>query len=333
MSDAIKENSSGTRRFVWLAIGIVTLFAAYSAGWFYIGGQLEAQTLARIEKLKASGRTAACDGQEARGYPFRIGLFCDRVAWSDPKQGLAIEAGALRSAAQIYAPGQVVSEVDGPAKLSLAGVEPLTLNWSLLHASARLSRPLPENASLEARDLTIMAAAGGPSLVTAENGQAHMRTNQGDLDLAGSLTGLKIGERLAEGRSLPVLDGVADITLSDGASWLLDRKRSLRGRSGTLRDLTVNATDEATGIGLTGPWSVDMQGRLNGQFTLLIREPAKLAAVLSGIFPEQADMISKASMALAMAASGPKGSSLPITVTDGRPAIGFFTLAPLPRLP
>ena len=51
MPDAIKESSSGTRRFVWLAIGIVALFAAYSAGWFYIGGQLEAQTLARIENL------------------------------------------------------------------------------------------------------------------------------------------------------------------------------------------------------------------------------------------------------------------------------------------
>ena len=80
MTDAPEKPYRGNRRFLWLAIGVIVVIAAYTAGWFYIGGQLEAQTLARIERLKASGRIAACDKPEARGFPFRMGLFCDRVA-------------------------------------------------------------------------------------------------------------------------------------------------------------------------------------------------------------------------------------------------------------
>ena len=330
MTDAPEKPYRGNRRFLWLAIGVIVVIAAYTAGWFYIGGQLEAQTLARIERLKASGRIAACDKPEARGFPFRMGLFCDRVAWEDTARGITVEAGALRSAAQVYAPTQIISEVDGPANVSVPGLPPMVLDWTLLHASARLSQPLPQVASMEATSLTVKDAAAA-ELASAGNAQAHMRTNAGDLDIAASLTGLKVSPALAEGRTLPDLDGVADITIADGAAWLLTRDRSLRNRSGTLRDVTVTANGE-TGLRLTGPWSVDGEGRVTGDFTLVIREPAKLAAILKELSPGDSRAIDQALTAVTLA-GGMETATLPVKVKDGLASIAFVKLGALPVLP
>ncbi|MCB1382428.1 MAG: DUF2125 domain-containing protein [Notoacmeibacter sp.] len=330
MTDAPEQPYRGSRRFIWLTGGIVLAIAAYTVGWFYIGGQLEAQTLSAIEAMKASGRTVACDKPEARGFPFRLGLFCDRVAWEDKAQGVSVQAGALRTAAQVYSPTKIISEVDGPARLSIPGLPPMMLDWTLLHASARLSKPLPQAASMEATGLTVKDAAAA-EVATATNAQAHMRTNAGNLDIAASLSGLKLSPVLTDGRALPELDGVADLTLADGAAWLLEKSRSLRNRSGTLRDATLNANGE-TGLHLTGPWSVDSDGRISGDFTLTIREPAKLAAILKDLSPADARAIDQALTAVTLA-GGIGNATLPVKVKDGIVSIAFVTLGALPLLP
>ena len=64
---------------------------------------------------------AECVNLTARGFPFRIGLFCDRVAFEQPSAAMTLSAGAFRSAGQIYDPMRLVAELDGPAKITRRG--------------------------------------------------------------------------------------------------------------------------------------------------------------------------------------------------------------------
>ncbi|MGO7902907.1 DUF2125 domain-containing protein, partial [Rhizobium ruizarguesonis] len=58
-----------------------------------------------------------CSDIEFRGYPFRIGLFCSKIYVDDNVNGVSATFGALRSAAQVYSPGNIVWERDSPAEI------------------------------------------------------------------------------------------------------------------------------------------------------------------------------------------------------------------------
>ena len=333
MSRPVSSPPRNARRFLWLALAIVAAITLYTAGWFYIAGRLEEQTAHAISRQAERGVETECAGARAHGYPFRIGLFCDATAWRRPGQGIAIEAGALRSAAQVYAPGHIVAEVDGPAEIDLPGVVPLSADWESLQASIRASKPLPLRASVQIRDARLsVRSAHAPVVATAGDVQAHMRTVQGSIDLAATLTGLDLPAGMTNGEALPPLALSGDATIRDGALHLASGKRSLRGIEGTLRDLSLDIGGSA-GARLTGPFSVDREGRLNGDFTVTLRNPAELAALAKRLYPGEEKTIDTALSALT-ALGGANGSpAIPVRVSDGVPTLGFVRLQPLPRLP
>lgn len=331
MSRQVSSVPRGSRRFLVLALAIVAAIALYTAGWFYIAGQLEEQTRIALDRQAARGIQAECAAPRAHGYPFRIGLFCESTAWRAPAEGIAMSAGALRSAAQVYAPSHVVGEIDGPAELDLPGLVPLTVNWDSLQASLRASRPVPSRASVAAANVRLSARSARENVIaTAETAEAHMRTVEGSLDLATLLAGISLPEGMTDGVALPPLAVTSDLTIRDGAFRLADGNRSLRGSEGTLRDLSLDIGGTA-GLRLTGPWSVDGDGRLNGDFTLTLRNPAELAELAKRLYPGEEKTIGAALAALA--ATGEGSPPLPVRVSDGVPAIGFFRLPPLPPLP
>jgi hypothetical protein len=146
-SDMTKPNYG--RRFVWLGITVVLLFGGYSLGWFWLAGRLEAEARTAIAGISREGVEADCANPTARGYPFRIGIYCDSVRFSDAAQGVSVEAGSFRSAGQIYDPMRLVAELDGPARIDSEKAGAFALDWDNLRASARLSTPLPQRLSLE----------------------------------------------------------------------------------------------------------------------------------------------------------------------------------------
>ncbi|PHP65540.1 hypothetical protein CSC94_18250 [Zhengella mangrovi] len=321
------------RRFIWLAVSIVAAIALYTAGWFYIAGRLEEQTRLALARQAERGVEAECASPEARGYPFRIGLFCDATGWRRPEGGIAVKAGALRTAAQVYAPSHVVGEIDGPAEIDLPGLLPLAADWENLQASVRASRPVPARVSLEARKARLAVRSGEqPPIGTAEDVQLHMRTNQGALDIAAALTGVQVDKALTSGQDLPPLALTADLGMRDGAFWLASGNRSLRGTEGTLRDLSL-AIGETSGMRITGPYSVDTQGRLSGDFSLTLRNPSALASLAKKFYPQQARTVDTVLTAVTVAGGSAEGPTLPVSVKDGVPTIGFIRLNPLPPLP
>ncbi|MFU0506040.1 DUF2125 domain-containing protein [Pseudaminobacter sp. NGMCC 1.201702] len=322
-----ERRTSYSRRFMWLAIFIVVLFGGYSIGWFYLAGKLEAKAEAAIAALNRDGVVAECANPVAHGFPFRLGVFCDRVVFEDADRGVSLSAGNFRSAGQVYDPSRLIAELDGPARIDLPQAQALAVDWQNLRASVRLARPLPERVSLEGEKLRATTPDGTP-LAEAETFEGHMRPNGGNLDLAGRFDGLKLDPALVEGRSLPPFAGETDLTVNDGVALLGQEMDTLRGRSGTIRTLALS-TGEKTGIALSGPFSVDQDGLLDADLKITVRDPNGLSVVLAEAMPEWRDKIRQGSAGLTLLGNAP---SLPLKIVKGKMSMGFVRLGNVPPL-
>jgi hypothetical protein len=324
-----KRRPNHARRFMALAIFILFAIAAYTAGWFYLARQVEIRVDAAIERARNTGMGVECAGRSVRGYPFRLGLYCESTAFAEADEGASFSAGAFRSAAQVYDPLFLVGELDAPARLELEGIPPLALRWEIMRASVRLASPLPERVSVESRDLSVAAQEGGDetSLATIQTIEAHMRPNAGDLDLALRFEGLVLDPALVQGRTIPPVAGVADLVVADGVALATAGERSLRGRSGTIRNARLSAEDAS--LALSGPFSIDAEGLLDADLQLSVENPEELSAILSQALPELADQAEALFSGLAAMGDTP---TLPLTIEDGRVSLAFLDLGQIPPL-
>lgn len=325
-SDGRKPNYS--RRLFWLAVFIVVLFGGYSAAWVYVAGELENRTEATLAGLNRDGVTAECANPTARGYPFRIGLYCDSLGYGDANRQVDVSAGGLRTAAQVYQPMLALAELDGPLSLSAPGVEPLFFDWDNLRASVRLARPLPQRLSLVADGLSgrTNPSQGNPvSLFRVDHTEGHLRPNGADVDWAGSFTNLAIDARLVEGRKLPVMNGAGDATLKNGVALIGSPAKNLRGQSVELRQVDLSSGD--AGVSLSGPVSVGEDGLIDASLTIRIRNPTALAAILAEAMPEAKNQITNGFAGLAVLGKEP---TLPLKIVKGKASLGFIPLGDIP---
>ena len=320
------------RRFAWLAAAIVAAIALYSAGWYYVAGLIDGEASDVIASANRDGVRLNCENSEVKGYPFRLGLNCDSVVFEHAVEGLAFSAGAFRSAAQVYDPGFLVGELDGQARLEVPGLLPLTFDWQVLRSSVRLAEPIPSRVSVEVRRFQAAAVNDGrnrTSLFAAEEMQAHLRPNGVDLDLAASFRGLSVEESLLQGRVLPPLEGGIDVDLDNGVRWASSGSRSLRGHSGTLRQLFLSPGQDSA-IAATGTFSIDAAGFVDADLAITVRDAESLAEIAVAAFPESANEI--ASFTASLQALG-KDAQLPLRVVKGNITYGFVELGDIPPLP
>lgn len=287
---------------------------------------LEEQVKIALADANKGSATVDCANPTARGFPFRIGLYCDSVSFADPN-GTSLSVGPMRTAAQIYNPFHIVGELDGPALLDVPAAGSLSVSWQALRASVRLDTPLPERISVEATDL----AAGRPStapLFSAKSFEGHVRPNGADVDIAGSFSGLAADQTLLQQRVLPELSGDLDATLANGVALLQSRLKSLRGQSATIRALNLSI-DQNTGLGLTGTIAADESGLIDADLMLTVRNPNALAAAAAQAFPEAKSQIDNAAIGLAALGETP---SLPLMIVKGKARLGFVSLGDIPPI-
>lgn len=285
-----------------------------------------------MARFGRDGRSAECTNLMVRGYPFRMGLFCDGVRYEDPRRQVAASAAAFRSAAQIYNPFHVVAELDGPANITLPQIGPLSLSWQNLRASTVLAKDLPDRASVEADAFAAQGLFGGVAdtiLANIGHAEGHMRRNGADLDLAGSFADAKLNPVLTKEIALPPLTGEADLTIIGGTDLRRLDADSLRGRSGTIRTLALSTGDTA-GLWIAGPFAFSAEGVLTGDFKVTIRNPKALAAQLAEMFPDRAGQIKAATMGLTALGDS---LTLQLRVADGKATLGFIPLGEIPPLP
>jgi hypothetical protein len=326
------------RRIKWLGVFAAFLMVAWTGGWFYLARLGEEQVDLALANANKGGQNAVCDSRLIKGYPFRFGLFCDSVALDQLEKGVRVSAGALRTAAQVYNPWHLVAELDGPASIEVPGMEPLDINWSLLHSSVRANRPLPDRVSIEAKDLEVSLKSRpglGNRVILSSYAAGHMRKEDKDTAFAGEVDNLMIDPVIVKGRDIPALSVSYDAVLTDGVRILAATPKNiravLRGASGQIRSATLTFK-EGGAMTLSGPLSVDASGFVDGDITLKFTDGEKLGAALARALPEAASVIEPSLAAAAMAAGKDKEATLTLTIRKGKISAGFFPIGNIPPI-
>ena len=138
MAMSTAPESTVSRKVVRLGVLIVLVIAVYSVGWYFAAEFLKNRILTFFGGGNPAGVTASCEDATMGGYPFRFRLNCSRLAFDDHFQGVAASFGPVRAAAQIYNPGHVVWEMDGPAEIRSALGFNTALDWTNMQSSFRI---------------------------------------------------------------------------------------------------------------------------------------------------------------------------------------------------
>ncbi|MCY6383632.1 DUF2125 domain-containing protein [Hoeflea prorocentri] len=331
-----KAPANTSRRYLWLVILIVVAIAGYTGVWFYLAGQLESRSQFLLSDLRSQNVEADCRDLDVRGYPFRLGLHCTSVVAEDQKTATTVSTGGFRSAAQIYKPNHIVSELDGPVSIKASAGLLADMNWDILRSSTVFSLDGLDRASLESKELqakVTVAGASDPVEVVAETSQFHARRNNADLDAVLRLNSaiVRLGEQLG---NMPALDLQADVTLADRASLLNGGSQTdqpWRDLSASLNNLNADLENGA-GLSIEGPFSINQDGYLTGKFNMEVRNMRAWQDVLTRAFPHLAKEIGNAAGIAAGIGGGGGSLSLPVNIENGTVRIGFIQLGKLPPI-
>jgi len=311
-------------RFKILIAATLVLIAAWSAAWFYAAGQLEATLRETRDRVRDTGGELLCADEEVRGYPFRIGVFCSRVAYENPSSGLGLRTGELRSAAQLYRPGRLVGELESP--LALTGpAGTLEADWNSMRGSTSLGLNGPERFSLAGNDVI---AKGPEGTVQMSNFQFHgLKINDDDARYAVVMldTDLPGVENIPsfDLRSEMLLDNAWQRLLAEPDVLQLARANGLTGRLNRF----AFAAQGGGRLRLSGPFTITSSGILSGNFQIEVEKIEALASAFETRFSFLRDYMP------ALAAMGRLGNTrATLNVRNGQASLGIIPLGPIPPL-
>lgn len=339
MASSGKNRSAAARSLMGVAVLVVLLFGALTVAWFYFAGELERRAEALVAEAGQAGTIVGCPGRDVFGYPFRLGVSCAETSLERPSDGLRLSAGALRTAAQLYDPGRIVAELDGPLRVTSPDLPPLEMRWDLAQSSAALGESGLDRLSLVLTAPSLSAGgeeAASTPLGSATRAELHLRRNGADLDLALRdealiLTAPAIG-------ALPPFDFFADTVIANGAG-LLDEglppggvAEALKGRSGTLRAVRLDLQGGGS-ADISGPFEVNAGGEISGQFAVGVENAQAIVDLVARLVPGSAGIAGTIANALQLAGrqEGTR-TVVDISVDDGEARLGFIPLGQLPSL-
>lgn len=342
MDDLKAVSSRSKRRFGYLTALILILIGAVSAGWYWAAGKLDQSVIAVKSYFELAGKKFECANHEVRGYPFRIGVFCDRIRFDDPGKGVTITGNEFRSAAQLYKPGHVVAEIDGPFDVSVPGLAPLFINWENLKSSAVGGLSGFERMSVVVDDLTVSANDFGVKdlLGSIEQLQFHARQVSENTGLE---VALSAQQWLVDDGGSGTIQPIA-ISLDAEMQGLLDylhqqkdilEEIKLNGAKGFLRNLSITTKDGGNLI-VSGPIEINRNGLLSGQLNVDLDDPNKLVGYASSVFPPAGEALGNMTQYLEAFARTNGGKvqirDFKISIKEGKIILGFFEVGTIPAL-
>lgn len=336
MAMSTDSQSPVSRKVVRLGVLIVLVIAVYSVGWYFAAEYLKNRILTFFAGGNPAGVTASCENADMGGYPFRFRLNCSRLSFDDHFQGVAASFGPVRAAAQIYNPGHVVWELDGPAEIRSALGFNTALDWTSMQSSFRIGLSGLSRSSLmmEGLNATVTSTVSSLQLqVTAPSAQSHVRQNEGNLDYATLVRDVSVaidGTKIA----LPPVSASLDATFADKGGLLDPRvaqEQRLYGTKGEIRRMVVDL-GEGRVLTLSGPFEVGEDGLISGRIKVEVEQIKAWRDALKAAYPEQSEMIDNVANVLRALAFGRDDSEAEITIQNGVAALGFIPLGQIPPL-
>ncbi|KPF44930.1 DUF2125 domain-containing protein [Rhizobium sp. AAP43] len=320
----------------WLGVFILVFIAVYSVGWYFAAEFLRTRIVTFFAGGNPSGIEANCEDAKIGGYPFRFRLNCDRLSIDDRDQGIAASFGAVRAAAQIYNPGQVVWEMDGPAEVRSAYGFNTTTNWSNMQSSFRAGFSGLARSSLviEGLDTTVTSTATAQTVgVKAVSAEQHVRQAEGNLDYATLVRDVTIAIN-GKPVDLPPLSASLDTTFAEKGGLLdprVARDQKLRGTRGEVRRMVVDI-GEARVVTLSGPFEIGEDGLLSATLRIEIEEIDGWRGALGKAYPEMRETVDSAAQVVKALSLGRDDGSADINIRNGNITLGFIPLGKIPPL-
>lgn len=337
MATSSEENRSvATLKVVRLGIAVVLCILVYSGLWYGAAGALKDKLTAILAGANPAAITAECDDMQVGGFPFRVGVTCSRLSVDDHFHGLSASFGAFRSAAQVYAPGHVVWELDSPGQVRSALGFSLALEWQALRSSLNAGLSGLDRTSLEATGLQVLLTTlvdGATIETTAPHAEAHLRRSGEDLDIA-LLSRDAVVSLRGQASLLPPVSSSLDMTLVGKAKYLElkgDRGEGLYGSEGEIRRLVADMGGGRV-VTISGPISVGNDGMLSGRLRVEIEGIAAWRDTLNAAFPEEKDSIDNAANVLKALFGGQDKGGADLRLTNGVVSLGIIPIGVLPPL-
>lgn len=150
---------------------LIVVAAGWSILWFQVKAFAQTEIDTAREELKEDGITIECVEEVLGGYPFRLEWTCNEatVTFQSPDNpDTILELPKIKTVAQAYELGHVITEAESPALLKLEnGTELLLFNWELGRASVRVSGPKAvDRVALEFNKIVTETRDGTASLLS-----------------------------------------------------------------------------------------------------------------------------------------------------------------------
>lgn len=330
MPSSASVSSPVSRKFAWLVGAIVAAGLLWTGGWYFFAAKIEDHLPSTLAQIVGPGAKAECANADVRGYPFRVGLFCEALSYTNAAEGITTTAGAFRSAAQFYRPQHAVAEVDGPLVLDASGLM-LRADWQLLKASVQAVSDGLDRGSIDARNTSFDIDGTGLTqrlALQADRITAHARRNGADLDVAAY--GENLRNTLVAGLNAKAL--TFEATLSGQSDMLRVPFTPLHGPFAALLRRVAIEFDATSSFELAGPVQVGADGRMSGNLELTISNVQRLSELVAGFNPESADLIRRFGPMISALDTRPgdDATTLPLTISNGQVSLGIVPLGELP---
>lgn len=334
MAPASSSATSSSRKILYLGLAVATACIVYTGAWHLAATTLEKRIETIFERQNPLGAVVDCQDRELRGFPFRIGLFCQKLAFDDHRNGISAGFGDFRSTAMVYSPGHILWELDGPGEIRSTNGTTVALEWETLRSSLVTGLEYLERSSAESTALrATVTRAGAPTVdVTAASSEMHVRRNGEDLDYATIARDVQVAVR-DSGLKIPPFSASIDLTVANRADLLNYRgvDTDIRGTKGELRRVAFDL-GEGRIVTLSGPLSVGDDGLLNGKLRVELEGISGLAESLKTVLPDAASQIDTGANLLTALFGGDQKGATDIRIRNGVVTLGFFAIAEIPPL-
>ncbi len=328
--------------FMRRLVGLVLVAAVLYGGYWVVGSRA---TLAGVRQalaqMKAEGLADYAD-VSIRGFPSRFDLTIDQPRFRSADGLTEWVAPFAQIFALSYRPNHIIAVLPQQQTLTLAGA-PLQVTSDDMRGSAVFgaSTMLPlDHAQTVAKEVIVTGPSDGFALTELRAAVRTADTAQNSYDIAAEVSGLS-----PTGEAQPIWALVAGDAAAKG--WLkaettatfdrpLDRQAAEAGvRMTGLQVSNLQASYGQFQLRGTGALTVTLAGVPEGKIDLEVRGWQGLPQVMveTGLIkPEVAPTVAKMLEALAVGSGSSDGTlRLPLTMTDGRMALGPIPLGPAPQ--
>lgn len=340
--NGVPKQKKNLKRGLWIIVAIIAfLVIGGSGGWYYAAGKFDEEVENLQQRMLARNQIVDCENHQIRGFPFRIGVFCDSITIENPKKRQKLNSGAVRMAAQIYDPGKFILEFDGPAQFSDPKLGQFQIDWQSLRSSVRANLGGIERTSVVSNATTISNGNSATPMLSAETLELHARkVAEDDLELAIGGRNLILAIVPASGETVSkpfqISIQMTGNNLYSAAQKNLNLIRHIQenGGSGQLTSFKLESPDGGI-LKLTGPVSVGIDGQLSAKLEVSIAGIKSLIQFFSTFTPTSQKTMDQIELAVDMfttKAESEEFRKFQIQINNGEVLLGLFPLGRIPPI-